>query len=112
MVWKNQMASIRNEKPALDGNRHGILNRFGFFNERERIQNDTATNDAFHVRMENARRYQMEDVPALPEANSMARIMAALIPRDTVVLLRQDVDYFAFSLVAPLNANDCEILFH
>jgi hypothetical protein len=38
--------------------------------------------------------------------------MAALIAGDTVVLRRQEIDYLALPLVAPLNTDDCYVFFH
>jgi hypothetical protein len=54
----------------------------------------------------------MEDVTAIAEADGMTGVMTALIAGDAVVALRKDIDNLSFSFVAPLKANDCEVLFH
>ena len=54
----------------------------------------------------------MQHVAAISDADGMSGIVAALITRDAVEAFRKNVDDLAFSFVAPLNAYDCDILFH
>jgi hypothetical protein len=52
----------------------------------------------------------MEHVRSIPDADGVAGIMATLISGDAGEVLREDIDDFAFTFVAPLNANDCEVI--
>jgi hypothetical protein len=88
------------------------LERVGFFNQSEWVQNHAAADNTFHIGVENSRRNQMEYVAAIADVNSVTGIMATLVPRDAVILGRKDIDDLSLSFVAPLNANDCEVLFH
>src|SRR5437773_9055090 len=62
--------------------------------------------------MKYSRRNQMQDVAASAEADCVAGIVAALEARHAIELFRQDIDNFALTLVAPLQAHYCYILFH
>src|SRR6185295_8904175 len=54
----------------------------------------------------------MQDVPLVPDIDGVAGVMAALIAGNAVEIGGKDVDDFALSLIAPLDTNDCEVLFH
>ena len=54
----------------------------------------------------------MQNMAPIADADGVPGIVAALIPRDAVEVLGQDVDNLALAFVAPLDAYDCEILFH
>src|SRR5215831_15051259 len=54
----------------------------------------------------------MEDMTAITDAYRVSGVVAALVPGYAIVGLREDVDNLAFSFVAPLDAYNCEILFH
>jgi hypothetical protein len=112
VIGKYQVASVGYKEPARQGNRHRFLDRVGFFNQSEWIQNHAAADNTLHIGMKNSRRNQMKHVAAIANVNGVTGIMAALVPRDAVVLRRKDIDDLSFSFVAPLNANDCEVLFH
>jgi hypothetical protein len=88
------------------------LSCFAFFEQRLRIENNPASDDAFHSWLENARRYEMKHVTAITDADRMPGIMSALVAGYAGIPLRQDVDDFSFSFVAPLNSDDCEVPFH
>ncbi len=51
-------------------------------------------------------------MPAVADIHRMAGIMPALISRDAIEALGQDIDDLALSFVAPLNSYDREILCH
>jgi hypothetical protein len=55
---------------------------------------------------------EVQDVPPVPDAYGVTGVMAALISRDAVVSLRKDIYNLTLSFVAPLDAYDCEVLFH
>src|SRR5438093_8496889 len=42
----------------------------------------------------------------------MPGVVAALVPRHAVIALRKDIDNLTLAFVAPLDAYNCEILFH
>src|SRR5437867_3709191 len=112
MVGKYQMTAVRNEEASFNRDRHRSLDRLGLFNQRERIQNNTAADHAFHVRMKNSRRNQMQNVVSIADIDGMPCVVATLIARDAVVAFGQDIDNLTLAFVPPLEPYDCEILFH
>ena len=91
--------------------RHGLLDRLRLFDERQRIQNHSATNNASHFRLKNSGWDQVQNVTAISKADGMTGVVSTLVSRDAVEFFRQDVDDLTFSFVAPLHADDCEIHF-
>ena len=55
---------------------------------------------------QNAARDQFEDELLFADENRMARIVAALIAGDDIEPFREEIDDLAFTLVAPLGAED------
>ena len=49
---------------------------------------------------------------ARSEADRVARIVAALIARNTIEASRKDIDNLTFSFIAPLDSNNGEIFCH
>jgi hypothetical protein len=54
----------------------------------------------------------MKDMLSISDINRVTGIMAALIAGDAVKVLGEDVDDLAFSLIAPLKADDGEVRLH
>ena len=54
----------------------------------------------------------MKHVAAIPDADSMSGVVAALITRDAVEAFRKDVDDLTFAFVAPLDTYYCDIALH
>src|SRR5262249_22065135 len=111
VIGKNQMTSIRYEKAPVDRDIHRGLNCLRFFNQCERIEHDAATNDTLHIRLKDSGRYQVKDMAAVVDAHRVSGVVAALVSCYAIKGFRKDVDNLAFSFVAPLDANNCEILF-
>jgi len=112
VIRQNQMAAIGDEQAALHLNRQGLLDRLRFLDERERIENHSTTDNARHFRLKNSGRDQVQDVAAIPKTDRVACIVTALVSGDAVESFRQDIDDLTLSFVTPLDADDCEILFH
>src|SRR5687767_9901598 len=49
---------------------------------------------------------------AAAEVYGVSCVMSALVARNAVVSFGEDIDNLAFSFIAPLKANDCNILLH
>jgi hypothetical protein len=56
--------------------------------------------------------YQVENVFQRPEADRMAGIVTALIPRNTIEAGGKNIDNLAFSFITPLDSNNGEIFCH
>src|SRR4029077_7160894 len=106
------MAAIRDEQPSLDVDRHRLHNGLIFLQKSKRIENHAAPDDARRFGLENARRDQMQYVPAISEADGVSGVMSALITGDAVKFLRENIDNLSLAFVAPLDAYNCEIAFH
>jgi hypothetical protein len=59
--------------------------------------------------MKNAGGNQTEHKFGAVHKHRMAGVVSTLIPRDDCEVRRQQIDNFAFSFVAPLRAEDCEV---
>ena len=106
------MTAIRYKEPALEPDRQGLFDGLRFLDQRERVEDHTATDHAFHARLKNPGWNQMEDVPLVSDVDGVPRVVSALITCDAVEFLRENVDDLALSLIAPLDAYNCEIVFH
>ena len=111
MVGKDDMTTVGYHQPSFDRG-PSLFDFFLFFGQRQRIQYDTIADDALHLRMKNAGRNQVKDMTLAADDYSVARVVASLIPSNAVELLRENIDDFAFSLIAPLQTDDGEICFH
>jgi hypothetical protein len=57
-------------------------------------------------------RDNVENVFAAAESYGMTRVVSSLVTGDTIEFIREDVDDFSFSFIAPLQADNGEILLH
>src|SRR5437867_10572292 len=105
------MAAVGHEQTAFSVDGHGLLDRLSLLDERERIQNHSAANNAGHFPLKNSGWDPVQNVTAISKADGVTGVVSALVSRDAVEFLRQDIDDLTFSFVAPLHADDCEIHF-
>ena len=83
------------------------LDGFEFVKELFDIQCDAVPDDIGDIRVEYPRRHLVErGLPVLID-DGMPGVGTALEPNDDIGLSREDVCDFAFSLVAPVGADDC-----
>ena len=54
----------------------------------------------------------MQDMALIANADGMSGVVAALIAGHTVVSFGKDIDNLPLTFVAPLDAYNCEVLFH
>ena len=54
----------------------------------------------------------MQNVPLVSDADGVSGVVSALITCDAVEFFRENVDDLALSLIAPLDAYNCEIVVH
>src|ERR1051325_2862678 len=86
-----------------------LAQAFDFFDETDRIDDDSIADDAFLALAQNAGRNQVQDVFLLAQENRVAGVVAALSADYNVRVFRQHVDDFAFALVTPLGADQDSI---
>ena len=86
-----------------------------------RVDDHAAAHDADDLRAQDARRDQVEDEFAAFILDRVAGVVAALIARDDVIILAEQVHHAALALVAPVDTGDrskhtsdsfCKILRH
>src|ERR1044071_4879821 len=86
---------------AAGGLQGGHLSSQGF-----QIHDDAVADDGSHAFPQDAAGDQLEDEFLGSDKDGMAGIVAALIPRDDIEMFGKKIDYFPFSFVAPLRAED------
>ncbi len=72
---------------------------------------DAVADDGLHARAKNAAGDQLQDVLLLADEDGVAGVVAALIARDDVEALGEEVDDLALAFVAPLGAENDDV-FH
>jgi hypothetical protein len=90
----------------------GRFERRAFFQKRLRIEHDSAPDHADRGFVKDAGRDDMQNIALPIEGNRVSCIVAALIARDTIESVGEDIDDLAFSFVTPLEPDDGDILFH
>jgi len=103
------VAPRRNEKAARDLYAR-LFECVGLLDQREGIEDDAVSDDAVHVRVEDARRNQMEDELMGADPDGVPGVVAALVAGDDLEVVGDDVDDLALAFIAPVDAHDCEIL--
>ncbi len=107
VIRQHQMGAIGDQHPAAD-----IDPAFGqaveFAEEALGIDHDAVTQHADRGRMQNPARNQPQDKLRVADHDGVAGIGPALIARDDIRSLRNDVDEFALTLVSPLGPDDDE----
>ena len=74
--------------------------------QRRRIDYHAVADDAFLAFVQNARGDQVQYELVLSHDHGVARIMAALVARDHIGLLGEQIDYLSLAFVAPLGADN------
>ncbi len=70
---------------------------------RGSITTPVADNDS-HIRVQYAAGDQLKDELLVSDLDGVAGVMPALVPRDEVECLREEIDDFALAFVTPLRA--------
>jgi hypothetical protein len=105
------MASVGYEQSSLGVYANG-LEPFQFLKKGDWIQDDATTDDACDPFMKYTGRDDVQNMTSTAKVYGVSGIVSALISRDTVKSISEDVDDLSFSLVAPLKPDDSDILFH
>ena len=71
-----------------------------------KVHDGAGTDDALRVRVEDARRHEVELEGAVLIHDGVPRVVATLISDDHVRLLREEVGDLSLALVAPLGSDD------
>ena len=74
--------------------------------QRAGIDHQSVADHRLLARPQDAARDQLEDVFLLADEDGVAGIVPALIARDDIELLGEEIDDLPFTLVAPLGAQD------
>ena len=84
----------------------------GLGEEGDGVDDHPVAEDAGLARMDDARRDEVQCVGLVADAHRVARVVAALIARDDVEALGQEIDDLALALVAPLRADNDDDFAH
>src|SRR6185369_5311591 len=95
----------RNFDPLLD-------EAIGFDEESLRIDDHAVAQHAGLTAMDDARRQQVQHKRLVADLDRMPGVVPALITRDDVEPLREQIDDLAFTFIAPLGADDCDYVSH
>ena len=84
----------------------GIAESRNFFKERNRIENNAVPDDAAAAFAQHPARNQLQDKSLAVNDDGVAGVVSACITGNDGEFLRQHVNDFAFTLVAPLGSYD------
>ena len=108
VVRHDQVRVLRDEEVAVE--RHpATYERLHLLDERARIHDDAAADDAAAARMQDARRNRVQDVLLAPDDDGVARVVPPGVARDDVHVRRQQIDHLPLALVAPLRSDDHDV---
>ena len=79
---------------------------FHLFEKFARVEDDPVSDHALFALVQNSGRDEVEDVLSPHSHQGVACVVSALEPDDTVGLLGQQIDNFAFTLITPLGAHN------
>src|SRR5215470_17324981 len=108
MKREDDVRAIADAKLAANVEARG-LQRLHFFQQRGQIHHHAVADDGQHPRPQDAAGNKLQDELFLANEDGMAGIMAALISRDNVEALGEQIHNFTFALVAPLRAKDDDV---
>ena len=84
----------------------GRFKRLHFFEQRGQVDHHAVADHGLHARAQNAAGDQLENEFLLADEDGVAGVVAALIARDDIETLGEQIDDFAFALIAPLRAKN------
>src|SRR3989339_1240991 len=84
------------------------LEKLCFLIQIRRINNHSVRDKTHFLWKENPRRDEMQHIRFVFVDNRMAGVVAPLIPNNQIGLLREIVNNFSFSFIAPLSSDDHE----
>ena len=86
-----------------------VLQRLNFTAQALQIDHDAVAQHVYNARQADAGGDEMKGEFAVLIHDGVARVVAALIPADDVIISCNEVDHPALALVAPVDAYDCAI---
>ena len=105
VVRQDDLGAVGDEELPVDGEA-GVLESFDFGEEGHGIEDDAVADDAFALWPEDAAGDELQDELFAGDDDGMAGVVAAGVAGDDVEALGQDVDDFAFALIAPLGTKN------
>ena len=84
----------------------GRFQRVDLAQQRRRVDHQAVADDGLLPGPQNAARNQLQDELLFADENRVAGVVSALIARDDIEAFGEEIDDFAFALVAPLRAED------
>jgi hypothetical protein len=105
MIGENNMGVIADQKIITNGDARGSK-LLDFFKKPWRIDDHSVADYRAKMRLENSGWEQGEFESFAVLYDSVTGISAAIESNNEIVLRSQEIDNFAFSLVAPLQADD------
>ena len=111
VIRQDDVRLLADEQPAVHVDAHP-RQFVDFLEERLRIDDDAAADDAGDAGMQDARGDKVEDELRALHVNRVAGVVAALVARHGREVRRQHVDDLPLALVAPLRAQHCDVHGH
>src|ERR1039457_5574998 len=105
MGWKQHVGAVTDEEIGGHGDA-GRFQRLDLAQQRGGGDDESGGNYGLFPGGQNAARDQFEDELLLADENRVARIVATLIARHNIEAFGEEIDDLAFTLVAPLCAED------
>ena len=109
VIGKNQMAARGNVEAFFDMD-PTVGKAIPFFDQGQRVQHHSGSDDALQVIVKDSRRNKVEDELPAPDSDCVTGVVATLIAGHDVELIGDDVDDLALALVTPLGPYDREVL--
>ena len=107
---RQQERSAGADLQVVGGDRHALVADIADLAQKTLgIHGDAVADDGHDALSENARGEQMQGKFAEFIDDGMARVAAALIAHDNVVIGADEVDHAALAFIAPVDADDCTI---
>src|SRR5712692_3140129 len=107
--WKNDMGVARYQKLRIISQETSGLEGFDLPHQDERIDHHSVSNYAGLPVMKNSRGDEMENRLLTTDHQRMPGVVSALEPDHDLRVLRQQIDDFAFPLIAPLRSDHHDI---
>ncbi len=106
---KNHVRAIADAQLASDVDAGGFQHA-DLVQQGGQIDHHAVADDGLDSGPQDSARNQLQNELLFPDKNRVAGVMATLIARHDVEALGKQVDYFAFAFVAPLRAENDDIL--
>jgi len=108
VIVEHHVSVFADKQPALQRDA-AFVQCADFFHQDGGVHDDAVGNDAPASRADGAAGQQVQSKPLVSDDDRMACVGSAVIANDQVALFGQNIDYFSFALIAPLQTCDTAV---